>query len=496
MGDGKMSIYKEYIYTQNLYCYEKYEVFDLNDDDSYSTAKIGINNDKGVRFPESIYIKGINRIQNERVSSKFFLKDYLDLGKKLFELASSKNNISFATNRLLDDDDIKSKYIEENFIDFLDTPLSETQITLIDKISHLIHEVETPISYNDKSYNMFLNIIDIADVILNSIFIIVNKEIKYDVTDDLKKLSYILENLYSEINENKISLLSILTMVQYSLVTLLKKIDDILNNNKLNLRNTVARSISIRKDKNNITNIDVLKAYEKSPLTITFTYSQMKDVKKYLKDWLKIYGFPYYSDIDFVTDKMLKERNINYENGDIIPACNIIENSVFNYMFYEIIIMQQEADEKIKNLFFFKENYTQKNLSYAYELKELTNYYREKICMNVFEEKIGFYEKIIKDKEEYDASTNHFKNISEDGYDGKEFIFKNLCVAANMMLKEEIKNIPLNKKKKCGNCGNYFTPNKKFYKYCSEDCKKKGERKKKAINQQKNRNLKKGNISD
>ena len=179
----------EYIYLKNLPLFERYELFDINEETWKSTRNAGLFNNRGSRSINSLYIKGINKISDEdrKIDDyKMFFKNYLNLGKKLFELSTSKNKMSFIKPILIDDDSfIESKYNEE-IMDM--SNFNKKYGDLIDDINDLYNSIENEIDVeNDYVYNYIYNLLDTVDKILNSLAIL-DKVFNYNVKEELHVL--------------------------------------------------------------------------------------------------------------------------------------------------------------------------------------------------------------------------------------------------------------------------------------------------------------------
>ena len=107
---------KEYIILENLPLFEKYQLIDINETTWKDISKDKKNDNKDIIVIDRLYIKGINRISyNDRKIEDYsvFFKDYLSLGKRLFELSTTKNAISFSKPLVVTDIDIVDKYIND-----------------------------------------------------------------------------------------------------------------------------------------------------------------------------------------------------------------------------------------------------------------------------------------------------------------------------------------------------------------------------------------------
>lgn len=165
-------------------------------------------------------------------------------------------------------------------------------------------------------------------------------------------------------------------------------------------------------------------------------------------------------------------------------------------MIYSIRTEWKKADNKIKELFGFKDNDNINNNSKRISnIIKLFNYYNT----NSITTQYGFdcsYNIIDTDKQN-NSSDNYFSYYNKDTLTNKEKIFNNICLASYFLVKDSINmkdnNLKLSQKdkqKQCLICNKWFTPNKELRNYCSIDCKKIHQREKDRIKNQRQRSEK------
>ena len=89
------------IYTDNLPAFEEYTI--INNEEEVLKFLNKVSNNKGILPIDTLYIKGINRIDNNNcIGANKFFYDYLELGKQLFELSLLNNKMSFKIHNSFD----------------------------------------------------------------------------------------------------------------------------------------------------------------------------------------------------------------------------------------------------------------------------------------------------------------------------------------------------------------------------------------------------------
>ena len=537
-----MASKEKYIYTKDIPMFERYEFIDYGVYRLLSTTLKGKVNKMG---SYSFYIKGINRRKNSNnfitIPEKSFFDDYLKLGKDLFELASAKNKVCFNNNYFFDDSsnpqdnfdrqELKSFFVEQIV---MDTNFTKEQLELlrkIDKINYYYAE-RTDCTH-------MIKYTDTIESIINSLTILLYYT-KYDITDLLKKLYNVLKKTlkkYKNIENNRLVHQLFFGLETFEFEEINDEIRELEKMYDIDIRKDIR--IGNKKNLNTITKWDFDEKFGFSPLKVFFSCDQIVDLSKIIIKWLEIYGFPYFvynSDKEEYLKKIKKifglecyilkeegkelfEKNrykksnyyiikddnkvVNYiekvddpnyfSNEMFIPCEPLIVNSIYNYLIYTILTQQQTADEKIKEVFYFKTPEkvgskidVKENLKFTYETK--TNYSKLDSNMNMkildFKTK---YEKIEFDgKKDYSESDNKFKykpdnKKKKDDFDDSEFsqiFFHNLCEAATLLTQEKITRIGYRNDKQCKFCGKFFTPTEKNKIYCSEECRKKARNKK------------------
>ena len=487
----------KYIYLKNLPLFERYELIDTNENTWKSTRNVGLFNNRGIRSINSLYIKGINKISDEdrKIDDyKVFFKDYLNLGKKLFELSISKNKMSFIKPILIDDDSlIESKYNEE-IMDM--SNFNKKYGDLIDDINGLYNSIENEIDVdNDYVYNYIYNLLSTVDKILSSLAIL-DKVFNYNVKEELHALYDFFLEYYNYFFEETDDIKLIDYKFNY-LDELIESIDNIKKENGFNLKKELALSNAKKRVNYDTNYVEFNNYFKESPIDVRFTYDQIKDLKRIIITWLKKYGFPYYvkkeDELEYREKiKSIKEFNIS-DNEFLIPCEHLIVNSIYIYLFYSILVEQQEADSVIKYTFGIRNKFTRDKLKEINELRNNYKYYFYNVCDEIFDIKLKSDKNEISiTKEEKKESKNHF--IKGTNIDFYELYFNNLCIAANIWLEEETKYTVFSDKKQCPICKRWFSPEEfKYKKYCSDKCQKEGNRKQENLNKKKNRKEKKQN---
>lgn len=490
---------KEKIYEdENLPSFERYELFDIFEDGLCPTLMFS-SDYKGVRDIDTLYIKGINKYNShtKKIESEKFLEDYLKLGKKLFQLAISKNKIIFHLNKPLDDADFISYYIEEiydndqalNFNEKIDidilTELTDylgDQINSFTEILDLRDQLIDIGNENDFCKIIFITV-DLIDDIINLFIINLTLDLDFSLNRLLDIVKKIVDKYYSEnALNNSAKILNIFLSAQFDLNDLLEEVELLQKNKGFELKKHFSISNNT-KNFQNMGKINIYNKFEKSPLEIKFAYSQLKDLKRIIINWLNDYGFPYYIR---KKDEAKYRKNTGMRDGDYCIPCNLlITNSIFSYMVYTIFDDWNVADINIKNIFGFDDNdIFSKNRSKIQEVIKSFHYYNNSVCSKI----LGFNTKeyVIEDNEE-DHEKKVFKEDSkfkEEG-SGKVLYFNNLLLAVNKLIEEKIRE-PINtSRKRCLTCGKVFIVSRKNRKYCSNVCKEKGTRKNNAKNKNK-----------
>lgn len=479
----------KYIYLKNLPLFERYELIDTNEETWKSTRNVGLFNNRGIRSINSLYIKGINKISDEdrKIDDyKVFFKDYLNLGKKLFELSTSKNKMSFIKPISIDDDSlIESKYNEE----IRDTSSFDKKYwDKLDKIYNLYNSIEGV--YENEIYNNYVfNLIDKVDKILNSLMVL-DMKFNYDVEDEVHTLYDFFSDYYDYFMDAKDDE----DLIDYKfddLDELIETIENIKKENEFNLKKELALSNAKKRVNYDTNHVEFNNYFKESPIDIKFTYDQIKDLKRIIIAWLKKYGFPYYvkkeDEIKYREKiKSIKEFNIS-DNEFLIPCENLIVNSIYTYLFYSILIKQQEADLVIKQTFGIGNKLTRDKLKEINELRKAYKHYFYNVCDEIFDIKLKFNKNFILISDEAKkVSKNRF--IKEKIARYYEMYFNNLCIAVNILLEEETKYNVFSDKKQCPICKKWLSPEEfKYKKYCSDKCQKEGNRKQENLNKKRQR---------
>jgi len=493
---------KNYIYKDNLPSFKKYELFDTMEENYKATTVIPTYKGRGIRGISTLYIKGIERIDdyNDRIEYKKFFNDYLKLGKDLFELSMTEHQVHFIENYEFDISTLISNYIESVFFEI---PLTDLHRNIISSIEDLVKDfinMELPNNYS----GIVLGIIDLINEIMDLLFLLVNEK-NYNIDDDLNEVWGVLEetvDICDDLNEkNKLDkILNILLDCQIKLSKLLEKIEKVVKNSEINLKKKISISNAQKKEikKGNILNKD-----KESPLVVLFAYDQLNELKNIIDVFLNKYGFPYYVFSDdekkykkYVNDKIIKIE----DNVDIIPCDILILNSIFNYLLYTIVKDWKVADDKIKKIWNFDDKKLKsKNVTTIHNIKKMCSYFNNNLSSKLYEfknyihnidDENNFNIVPLNNEEDYNNCDNYFKNIKDGDY--YQVLFNNLCIAANEVLTKEYRYDKINEKcDYCRNCGKSFTPSSKLKKYCCDECKIEGRRKKKTENKRNERKIKK-----
>lgn len=510
-----------FIFIDNLPMFERYEIIDSKDEDMVAISEVlNENNIKGVYTTEYSYIKGINRKERDenKIKCDAFFQAYLNLGKKLFELATSKNKIKVISRyEITDISDLTSRYSEMYYFPIVEQ-LTDAEYDMTVNINKFISKF-TSLYLSNKVLNKekISEVIDLAQDCLGNLLalsdtpeeiIVENKSYKnYNIYSDLLEL----ESILSLIN-NKLSNY----MVAYNIFEekeIITKANEVLIHNieKLELiKNTLVEKLDessfkddLKKNLSNgsrslskISNVDFYEDRKQAPIIIKFSYYQKKKVHSIIKSWLKKYGFPYY-----ISKKLEKEyleatrRMFKLENDEfIIPCNNLIVNSVYNYMYYTLCTEREVADERILSIFNFipKENNRKSrskriNNTQIANIKETLNYYNNIYCSKIF----GFNCMTIsemKDSFSEDDKKNYFNHDSVDDGMYVEY-FNNLCIAMNRLIPDKINEFKIKHNGSIGRCPIckkiFDKKNKEIC--CSEDCEKIRVRKRKRENKREER---------
>ncbi len=487
----------KYIYLKNLPLFERYELIDTNENTWKSTRNVGLFNNRGIRSINSLYIKGINKISDEdrKIDDyKVFFKDYLNLGKKLFELSISKNKMSFIKPILIDDDSLIELKYNEEIMDM--SNFNKKYGDLIDDINDLYNSIENEIDVdNDYVYNYIYNLLSTVDKILSSLAIL-DKVFNYNVKEELHTLYDFFLEYYNYFFEETDGIKLIDYKFNY-LDELIESIDNIKKENGFNLKKELALSNAKKRVNYDTNYVEFNNYFKESPIDVRFTYDQIKDLKRIIITWLKKYGFPYYvkkeDELEYREKiKSIKEFNIS-DNEFFIPCEHLIVNSIYTYLFYSLLIKQQEADPVIKQIFGVETKLTRDKLKEINELRNAYKYYFNNVCDEIFDIRLKSNKNETHiEEEEKKVSKNYFIKENDDGY--YKLYFNNLCIAANIWLEKETKNNIFSDKKQCPICERWFYPEEfKYRKYCSDKCQKEGNRKQENLNKKKNRKEKKQN---
>lgn len=489
------------IYIDNIPSFEEYDLVDLNTYNTLFLMKM-YNEEhsdkisKGIRIPDRMFIigKGMqpNNDSNRTINAKTFYEDYLKLGKKLFELSTSKYNIEFEYSYQLDDDDLYLKHLVFNTE--YETMMREKYENYIDEIYTIREEAGVYLSYTifEEKYSIFF---DLTDKILNMIYILYSV-FNQDVEEYLKKLETTMSEIFEyciqiDIDKSK-DIFNGLENINNKLLILLKNIRNGMRNNNFDIRKKTITSS--RKKTDNITNIDFYNKMNQYPITVKFTYSQFKELKRIIKTWLKKYGFPYYVNQEDVKKYEIEINKIlKLKDDEMAVPCDIlIIHSVYNYMLYTLFTDKNKTDDKIKRLFNFNSDSKSKNKSNVFSIRNNFNYYNNIVCTYILLNFKSYYvyNEVYDEKEL--RKDNYLCDYIEKKGCYEDRTFNNLCIAFGLMLKDEILyETPVSDEKRCSVCGNWFIPNREFKVYCSEECQKPGNTRENTKNRRKNRNIKK-----
>ena len=504
------------LYNDILPAFEEYTI--INNEEEVLKFLNKVSNNKGILPIDTLYIKGINRIDNNNcIGANKFFYDYLELGKQLFELSLLNNKMSFKIHNSFDNNLELNNYYLERIIrenDFDIPGLYEEEKKLLDEIQSCIETFEELKKRFSRRAKEIDELINMSKEVITTLLILCSKAISknefvklfnlskeakrkissnsefhcpifkelYTLLDILnstigllsetseKKSLYIL--IFEEEKEDFFSIPKILNMCRDDLKDLLKVVDDKKNELKFDLKKEI--SLSKIKKLDDISNINIINKYEEPILMIKYSYNQLEDLKRILILWLKKYGFPYYN-------PTLSSNT----NEELIPCNILITSSVFNYMYYSLYTEWETTDKKILDIFGFDTTKPfRENRNSIINIKNDLDYFNNQVSSKIQGFYCSYYE-----EDSFKGSDNYFNYSTDDG-DLKETIFNNLCIAMNKIVKEKTKKFIANKKlKNCSICGKSFEPGK-YRVFCSDECK----RKKEALKKRKQRQQKKKKI--
>lgn len=444
-----------WIYKYNLPKFEDYEVF--------STIESCLPQIKVIPL-DTIYIRGKNIKEAEKkVYYDYFFKDYLKLGKKLYNLA---HRVICCDAEILNDIKLNTCYFSESG----EISLNKYEQRILNSYQKNIDNLEKQLE-NCDSPSLIFETLDLIDNIFVFIMVL-NTHIDIDPNIYLTKIIEILQKLDKEkIEEDKIS------ETQKSLNILMNELVNLSKEKNFNLRRYVALSPTKKID--NILNVDVLNYSKVPPLSIYYNDEQFPKLKEIILEWLNINGFPYFvipkkeqEYLDYI-NKKVEQESINdpkeyqdYKNKSksnnknyIIPCENLIIHSVSTYLLYTILHQQMKAPDNIKSFYSINgSNKKQLNLNSIYKFKKIVSYYTKSTCNTI---------------DSFIIQPNNIIDYNEEEYEDNHFAesyvkFNNLCIAANLLLNESTQKVTWKKYKVCIRCGKHI---KKGYKYC-EKCRK------------------------
>ncbi len=475
------------VYIDGIPTFRKYDLININEGIQHL-----FKNQLNANF---LYIKGINKIEDKKKTTYYgyLLKDYLKLGKELYNLAK-QNKIKFEYMDKISNSDFESHFLENIMfgINFTDN-----QKEIIEQIGEIYDDIFIKL-FNNKS-NLIYSYVDYIDDIINSLFLLYNN-INYKIDNYLISLLELLKtlNIILDNNSNDDKIISTLEMIKKLSID----IENIKNKNKFDLKKEI--SLALKKPKKYTVN----KYFDIPPLTVIFNINQLPEIKKSILKWINEYGLPYYIAPDALDEnsdynKTYKEKiHINTdiaisEENYLIPCEDLVLSSIFCYIIHSIRTDWKKTDKEIKYLFDFKDddniNNNSKRIS---DIIKLFNYYNTYSITIQYGFNCSYYINDISDNN----SDNYFISFNDETYTNEEKIFNNICLASYYLVKDSINmkenNLKLskkNKQKQCPICNKWFTPNKDLRNYCSIDCKKNHEREIDKIKKQKQRSEKRLN---
>lgn len=493
---------ERYIYKDYLPSFERYELFDPNEEEWKIIANaIPDLKGKGIRDISTLYIKGIKRIDNleDKIEYKEFFNDYIELGKKLYNLAITEHPVHFTQDYEFDITTFMSNYIERKFWELDLTILQKKSINDIINLRESFEDIV--IKDNNKAV---YGILDLIDEILDLLFLLLC-ELDYEIEKYLNRLLEVIKStidMYNSLilDKETVKIFNLFFNCQCDLAMLVKEIKEIVKNSDIYLNKKVSLSPA---KKSKVTKKDVLNKFEETPLTVIFTYYQIDDLQKIITEFIGKYGFPYYV-FEEDEEKYIKEINriIDLSEEDSAIPCDIlILNSIFNYLLYTILTEWKTADDKIKKIWGFDDKKLKsKNVTTIHNVKKMCKYFNSALTSKLYgfknyienvNDENNFNVVSLNNEEDYDNCDNYFKGDRDEGY--YKLLFNNLCIAANEILTKEYRYDKIDaKSKSCPNCGKSFIPSKDFRTYCCEKCQVEGRRKKKAENkrnERKNKNV-------
>ena len=275
---------REKIYLENIPMYEEYDLIDLNENDTIFLMKMYEKEHKnkisnGTRLPDGMFIIGRKKQKNNNsVSAEQFFKDYLKLGKDIFNLAISKKDIEIQYPYKLSDDYIYLKHIASD---------PEFEFKMREKYDYHLDEIytikeEVCVYLEDKAYEESLSDFQtLTDENLNIIYVL-HIFFKQEVKDKLEKLINIMAKIFecclqidTKFSED---IFTKLCKINKELQIMLNDLEIEMKNKNLNIRKKTITSNARKLE--NITNIDFINLTNDYPIKIKFTYNQFKQLKK------------------------------------------------------------------------------------------------------------------------------------------------------------------------------------------------------------------------
>lgn len=477
-----------YVYIDEIPDFENYDL--VNIDEELHKKLFNLPPERLQFGTSSLYIVGTNKIdiKQKKIFYDYLRKDFLKLGKNLFNIAKQNNKIRFEPIDKINNKEFESYYLEHVLFEI---ELTKKQSQIMSEIYKNYDNVIYTLSTNKKTQNIY-SYIYIMDDIINSLYLLHDK-LNFKIDDYLMMLLNILKKLNKNLKLN-IHIANILTEIK----ELSDTIENIKNEYKFDLKKEI--SLALKEP----TKLNVNKYFEAPPLSITFNYSQYPEIKKHILKWVNEYGFPYYvlsKEEDKYKNKITKFINLK-NNEYAVPCEELILCSVFSYMFYTIRTDWKKADEKIKGLFGFNlNNNTRNNSKKITNIKKLFSYYNTYVITNQLGLYSGYDNISISNykekdaKKKYEDCDNYFKYTNDYSQEYQENIFYNICLANYYLINDSVNmkdnNLKLlrkNKQKQCKICGKWFIPNKEFKNFCCSECKHKHEKEKDRIKKKNKRN--------